>query len=363
MARHLLLLVFLALAAPSHSRRLAQKVRQPTLFAPSPPLSRPPPFARLKMAYRQIVSVPAYSTVLVLSCHAPQEPVLLPATGNPIDYCWIWHPFFLDHRTLLLLSFVFQKPALLPATGNPIDDCWIRNPGWAKHRKQMARCAQGYGAQALGGVKGRFYVVTNTKDDPVNPPPGSLRHAVTRVSHKSQVTSHRSQLWVCSGYSPMHGDKLSGSHRCLQMPLSRPRSLSLPLSSLTLPHSLSLSLTHSLSLSSPHSFPSLLPTRSQDGPLWISFARDMTFALKHELYISSQKTIDGRGAADLRHRHLLPAPGGHTPGTPPARPHTPSHTLTHPHTPSHTLTHPHTPSHTLTHPQHTLEPLAHHHTP
>lgn len=34
----------------------------------------------------------------------------------------------------------------------------------------------------------------------------------------------------------------------------------------------------------------------QEGPLWITFARSMVITLKQELLISSDKTIDGRGA-------------------------------------------------------------------
>ncbi|KAH7521852.1 hypothetical protein FEM48_Zijuj07G0076000 [Ziziphus jujuba var. spinosa] len=64
-------------------------------------------------------------------------------------------------------------------TGNPIDDCWRCDPDWQKNRKRLADCGIGFGRNAIGGRDGRFYVVTDPgDDDPVNPKPGTLRHAV-----------------------------------------------------------------------------------------------------------------------------------------------------------------------------------------
>ncbi|KAK8332448.1 hypothetical protein E1A91_A10G135000v1 [Gossypium mustelinum] len=64
-------------------------------------------------------------------------------------------------------------------TGNPIDDCWRCDPNWQKNRKRLADCGIGFGRNAIGGRDGRFYVVTDSNDDdPVNPKPGTLRHAV-----------------------------------------------------------------------------------------------------------------------------------------------------------------------------------------
>lgn len=64
-------------------------------------------------------------------------------------------------------------------TGNPIDDCWRCDPSWQKNRKRLADCGIGFGRNAIGGRDGRFYVVTDPgDDDPVNPKPGTLRHAV-----------------------------------------------------------------------------------------------------------------------------------------------------------------------------------------
>eukprot|EP01018_Ginkgo_biloba_P030552 Gb_04493 [translate_table: standard] len=64
-------------------------------------------------------------------------------------------------------------------TGNPIDDCWRCDPDWESNRKRLADCAIGFGRNAIGGKNGRIYVVTDPRDDdPVNPRPGTLRHAV-----------------------------------------------------------------------------------------------------------------------------------------------------------------------------------------
>ncbi|XP_057485132.1 probable pectate lyase 5 isoform X2 [Actinidia eriantha] len=64
-------------------------------------------------------------------------------------------------------------------TGNPIDDCWRCDPDWETNRKMLADCAIGFGHDAVGGRDGKFYVVTDSDhDDPLNPIPGTLRHAV-----------------------------------------------------------------------------------------------------------------------------------------------------------------------------------------
>ncbi|KAI5680003.1 hypothetical protein M9H77_01230 [Catharanthus roseus] len=64
-------------------------------------------------------------------------------------------------------------------TGNPIDDCWRCDRRWQRNRKRLADCAIGFGRNAIGGRDGKYYVVTDPgDDDPVNPRPGTLRHAV-----------------------------------------------------------------------------------------------------------------------------------------------------------------------------------------
>lgn len=64
-------------------------------------------------------------------------------------------------------------------TGNPIDDCWQCDPDWPNNRQRLADCSIGFGQGTLGGKGGRIYVVTDSSDnDPANPTPGTLRHAV-----------------------------------------------------------------------------------------------------------------------------------------------------------------------------------------
>ena len=66
-------------------------------------------------------------------------------------------------------------------TGNPIDDCWRCDPDWETNRKMLADCAVGFGRNAIGGRDGEFYVVKDSdNDDPDNPVPGTLRHAVVQ---------------------------------------------------------------------------------------------------------------------------------------------------------------------------------------
>ncbi|CAN6878554.1 unnamed protein product [Brassica oleracea var. botrytis] len=69
--------------------------------------------------------------------------------------------------------YTTPKPLL-----NPIDSCWRRNPNWASNRRALADCAVGFGKAAIGGKYGSVYVVTNPSDNPENPRPGTLRHAV-----------------------------------------------------------------------------------------------------------------------------------------------------------------------------------------
>lgn len=97
---------------------------------------------------------------------------------------------------------------------NPIDRCWRCRRDWAQNRQLLAKCGKGFGRKAVGGLGGKYYVVTDPSDnDMVNPKPGTLRFGVV-----------------------------------------------------------------------------------QKGPLWIIFQRNMVITLKQELLVSSDKTIDGRGA-------------------------------------------------------------------
>ncbi|TXG67961.1 hypothetical protein EZV62_009236 [Acer yangbiense] len=64
------------------------------------------------------------------------------------------------------------------STGNPIDDCWRCDSNWEANRKMLADCGAGFGRNAVGGRDGELYIVKDSNDDPENPVPGTLRHAV-----------------------------------------------------------------------------------------------------------------------------------------------------------------------------------------
>ncbi|KAK8358263.1 hypothetical protein V6Z11_A04G006500 [Gossypium hirsutum] len=90
-------------------------------------------------------------------------------------------------------------------TGNPIDDCWRCDPEWEANRRKLADCAVGFGKNATGGRDGDVYVVTDSgNDDPLNPTPGTLRHAVIQteplwiIFDHDMVINLREQLLINS---------------------------------------------------------------------------------------------------------------------------------------------------------------------
>ncbi|KAJ4915654.1 putative pectate lyase 2 [Raphanus sativus] len=78
----------------------------------------------------------------------------------------------------LLFAIFFSS---LVESQNPIDSCWRTNPNWESNRRDLAGCGVGFGKYAAGGKDGSIYVVTSSKDDPENPSPGTLRHAVIQT--------------------------------------------------------------------------------------------------------------------------------------------------------------------------------------
>ncbi|KAE8661512.1 putative pectate lyase 22 [Hibiscus syriacus] len=76
-------------------------------------------------------------------------------------------------------------------TGNPIDDCWRCDPHWEKNRRRLADCAIGFGKNAIGGRDGKIYVVMDPSDrDPINPKPGTIRHAAIQTEPLWIVFAH-----------------------------------------------------------------------------------------------------------------------------------------------------------------------------
>lgn len=95
------------------------------------------------------------------------------AVDNPEEIASMVDTTIRNHTERRSLSFFSC------GTGNPMDDCWRCDKLWYRRRKRLADCAIGFGRNAIGGRDGRYYVVNNPRDDdPVNPRPGTLRHAV-----------------------------------------------------------------------------------------------------------------------------------------------------------------------------------------
>uniref|UniRef100_A0A2N9FAB7 Pectate lyase n=1 Tax=Fagus sylvatica TaxID=28930 RepID=A0A2N9FAB7_FAGSY len=75
---------------------------------------------------------------------------------------------------------------------NPIDRCWRCKKNWANRRKRLAKCVLGFGRKTTGGLRGRYYIVTDPSDnDMINPKPGTLRHAVIQ----------KQPLWIIFAHS------------------------------------------------------------------------------------------------------------------------------------------------------------------
>ncbi|XP_073269418.1 probable pectate lyase 8 isoform X1 [Primulina huaijiensis] len=96
-------------------------------------------------------------------------------------------------------------------SGNPIDDCWRCQGNWMRNRRRLADCAIGFGHNAIGGRDGRYYVVSDPSDhDPVNPRPGTLRHAVIQdhpvwiVFKRDMVITLKQEL-IMNGFKTIDG--------------------------------------------------------------------------------------------------------------------------------------------------------------
>ncbi|KAE8691614.1 putative pectate lyase 22 [Hibiscus syriacus] len=96
-------------------------------------------------------------------------------------------------------------------SGNPIDDCWRCDPNWERNRQKLADCGIGFGKNAMGGKNGRIYVVTDAgDDDPLNPKPGTLRHAVIQdeplwIIFKSDMVITLKEELVMNSYKTIDG--------------------------------------------------------------------------------------------------------------------------------------------------------------
>ncbi|KAJ8544947.1 hypothetical protein K7X08_017530 [Anisodus acutangulus] len=92
-----------------------------------------------------------------------------------------------DNSTRRHLTKKYKGPCV---AANLIDKCWRCDPNWADYREKYASCAMGFGSNAIGGIGGSVYVVTDNSDKDVqDPKPGTLRHAVIQ----------KEPLWIIFG--------------------------------------------------------------------------------------------------------------------------------------------------------------------
>ncbi|XP_075510052.1 putative pectate lyase 12 [Primulina tabacum] len=110
-----------------------------------------------------------------------------------------------------MLSYSTNEKSSTCLTGNPTDDCWRCNINWQQNRQKLADCAIGFGQYALGGKGGRYYVVTDSSDnDPVNPKPGTIRHAVIQteplwIVFSANMLIHLSEELIFNSYKTVDG--------------------------------------------------------------------------------------------------------------------------------------------------------------
>lgn len=89
--------------------------------------------------------------------------------------------------TFVALSLVLSVAV---AQVNVIDRCWKSSSDWRRNRHKLAACSVGFSGKMSGNVgKGTVsYTVTDPRDDPLNPRPGTLRYGVTMIKGKVWIT-------------------------------------------------------------------------------------------------------------------------------------------------------------------------------
>ncbi|ESW35694.1 hypothetical protein PHAVU_001G256800 [Phaseolus vulgaris] len=145
----------------------------------------------------------------------------------PFSFTFIFHLLLLSPSVIYVSASPVQDPELVVqeveksingsrrnlgylscGTGNPIDDCWRCDPNWERNRKRLASCAIGFGKNAIGGKDGKLYVVIDSSDNPINPKPGTLRHAVIQEE----------PLWIIFKHDmviKLHMDLLVNSYKTI----------------------------------------------------------------------------------------------------------------------------------------------------
>ncbi|KAG6547336.1 hypothetical protein Mapa_011273 [Marchantia paleacea] len=109
------------------------------------------------------------------------------------------------------LELAAKKKPSRCGRGNPMDDCWQCDPYWHKHRQNLAFCAIGFGRNAIGGLNGATYIVTDPgNDNPTDPRPGTLRWAVVQerpmwIIFARDMTIRLKQELIMTSYKTIDG--------------------------------------------------------------------------------------------------------------------------------------------------------------
>ncbi|XP_031371826.1 putative pectate lyase 21 [Punica granatum] len=76
---------------------------------------------------------------------------------------------------------------------NVIDRCWKLNLNWRRYRHQLASCSVGFSGKMHGNIAKSmvWYTVTDPRDDPLNPIPGTLRYGATMIKGKVWISFAR----------------------------------------------------------------------------------------------------------------------------------------------------------------------------
>ncbi|KAL6643147.1 hypothetical protein ACP70R_021328 [Stipagrostis hirtigluma subsp. patula] len=145
-------------------------------------------------------------SLLLLAATASALPTLNSSVADPAAVVADFHSKLATSRRRM------QEAGGGCMTGNPIDDCWrCAGTDWRQDRQRLADCGIGFGRNALGGKGGPLYVVTDPSDrDPVNPSPGTLRHAAIQegplwIVFAGDMTIRLSEELLVNSYKTIDG--------------------------------------------------------------------------------------------------------------------------------------------------------------
>ncbi|AET03983.1 pectate lyase-like protein [Medicago truncatula] len=110
---------------------------------------------------------------------------------NSVFWCFILLVVMLTFFTTNASST--EKTKIEDKEMNVIDQCWRFNPKWRKHRQQLTVCSVGYVGKMTNNIGKDLihYTVTDPRDHPLNPAPGTLRYEASRIQGKVWITLKR----------------------------------------------------------------------------------------------------------------------------------------------------------------------------